>query len=511
MTRPQFCSFVLLAAGLGGCAVGPDYHPPSTPVPESFAAAASPNANPAAPNAASGAIVDAANWWHSLDDRELDSLVERAIVANPDIQIALDRLQEARTLQAAILGTALPVAGASGAKAGGTGSDVTRGRVAGPLHAADNAAGIKSITEAAGFDMGWELDLFGKYRREIEAARYDVEAAAAARNAVLTTVIADVARAYFDLRGLQMQLAVANRSVATAQKSLDYVQARYDHGLTNALDLTLARRELATLQADVAPLNSQINAAQYVIGVLLGQYPESIAGELAVPGVIPLMPPGIAPGLPLDLLRRRPDIREEERKLGAATARTGVATANLFPHIGISGGIGVQNSATPGVMTHIWSFGPSAFWTLLDFGTLDALVDLADLQTHEQLIRYKATVLRAVQDVDTSIGSYAALQDRLGNIGNALIASQDAVGFATQRYERGLTDYLNLLDAQRQEYALETKYAMAQRDAADEFVSLYKGLGGGWENYQTIPDIRQPQPAVVAMFKRLFVPANPEK
>jgi NodT family efflux transporter outer membrane factor (OMF) lipoprotein len=510
MKPARFAPLSFLAA-LAGCAVGPNYQPPKTAVPDTFIAAAAPASGTTAPATAPAAAIDAAKWWHSLGDSELDSLVERAIAANPDLQIALDHLQEARTLRAAILGTALPTAGASVTKARGTGSDLTRGRVSSPLVAADHTVGVGNITEAGGFDLAWELDLFGKYRRQLEASRYDIEAAAEARNAVLTAVIADVARAYFDLRGLQMQLAVAKRSLATAQETLDFVQARYDRGLTNALDLTLARRELATLQADVAPLNSQIGAAQYAIAVLLGVYPENLVSELAAPGVIPAMPREISSGLPVDLLRRRPDIREEERKLGAATARIGVATANLFPHLGISGAAGVENGGLPGSLTHIWSFGPSAFWSILDFGTLDALVDLADLQTHEQLVRYKATVLRAVQDVDTSIGSYSALQDRLANIGDALLASQEAVGFASQRYRRGLTDFLNVLDAQRQEYDLETKYAIAQRDAADQYVALYKGLGGGWENYQAVPDIRQPLPAVLAAFKRLMTPANTQQ
>jgi NodT family efflux transporter outer membrane factor (OMF) lipoprotein len=495
---------LLLIGALAGCAVGPNYQPPKPAVPDAFVATPDPASTVTAPAVA----VDAAHWWHSLNDPELDSLVERAIAANPDLQIALDHLQEARTLRAAILGTALPVAGAGATKARGTGSDLSRGRVDSPLVSADHTAGVGNISELGGFDLAWELDLFGKYRRQLEASRYDIEAAAEARNAVLTAVIADVARTYFDLRGLQMQLAVAKRSVAIAQQTLDFVQARYDRGLTNALDVTLARRELATLQADVAPLNSQIGAAHYAIAVLLGVFPENLAGELAAPGIIPAMPREISTGLPLDLLRRRPDIREEERRLAAATARIGVATANLFPHLGLTGAVGVENGGPPGSMTHIWSFGPSAFWNILDFGTLDALVDLADLQTHEQLVRYKATVLRAVQDVDTSIASYAALQDRLGNIGDALLASQEAVGFASQRYRRGLTDFLNVLDAQRQEYDLETKYAIAQREAADQFVGLYKGLGGGWENYQEVPDIRQPLPAVMAAFKRLLAPAN---
>lgn len=510
MNAPRLVLPLALVAAVSGCAVGPNYHTPQTAVPESFTSMPAPP-NPVAAASKPGAVIDDANWWRALDDPELDALVDRAIAANFDVQIALDHLQEARTLNAVILGTALPVVGASATKAAGTGSDLSRGRVAQPLVSADHSGGLKNINEAGGFDLSWELDLFGLYRRQLEASRFDVEAAMEARNAVLTTVIADVARAYFDLRGFQMQLAVADRSVATAQQTLDYVQARYDHGLTNALDLTLAKRELATLQADVAPLNSQISAAEYVIAVLVGQYPDAVTKELDAPSVIPQMPAGIAPGLPLDLLRRRADIREAERQLGAATARIGVATANLFPHIGVTGGIGVQNGATPNTFTHIWSFGPSAFWDVLDFGTLDALVDLADLQAHEQLLKYKFTIVRAVQDVDTSIDSYAALQDRLVNIGNALVASQEAVSFASQRYDRGLTDFLNVLDAQRQEYDLETKYAVAQKDAADEFVALYKGLGGGWENYQKVPDIRRPQPAVIAMFRRLFVPENTGK
>src|SRR5262249_39651920 len=151
------------------------------------------------------------------------------------------------------------------------------------------------------------------------------------------------------------------------------------------------------------------------------------------------------------------------------------------------------------------------YWPLLDFGTLDAQVDLADLQTHEQLVRYKRTILAAVQDVDTAISNYGAQQDRLPNLGSAFAASQLAVALANQRYERGLTDFLNVLDAERQGYELEQQYAAAQQTAAEELVALYKGLGGGWEGYQSVPPIRQPQPAIVAMFRRLFAPPDPGK
>jgi len=413
----------------------------------------------------------------------------------------------------AITGVALPEVGASAGGGRGTGSNLARGRISPPLNAASNTAGLHQINYIAGFDAAWEIDLFGRYRRAIEAARYDTEAAAAARNAVLITVVADVARAYVDMRGLQMQLAVLRQNIRSAQTALDLAQARFDRGIINELDVTLARRQLASFQSQVAPLASQVSAAQYAIAVLLGQFPEDLPKELDKPGLVPQVPEKIDPGLPLDLVRRRPDIREAEWQLAGATARIGVATANLFPRVAITAGWGGQAQAlgNPTVNQTIWSFGGLATWPLLDFGTLDALVDIADLHTHELLVNYKQTVLNAVQEVDNAISGYSAQQDRLRNLGDALAASQRAVSLATQRYDRGLTDYLNVVDAERQEYDLAAQYASAQMSAGEQFVALYKGLGGGWEEYQTIPPIRKPQPAVIAAFRRVLAPEDPLK
>jgi NodT family efflux transporter outer membrane factor (OMF) lipoprotein len=505
-------SAIGLSACLAGCAVGPDYHTPKINVPDAFIATSGTQVPKTA--VPTNPTLDIAKWWHALNDAELDALVERAIQANPSLEIALTRLQEARTLEVGITGLALPQVEASGGAARGTGSNLTRGRVSPPLNAASNTAGLHQINYLGGFDATWEIDLFGRYRRAIEAARYDAQALAAARNSVLITVVADVARAYLDMRGLQMQLAVLRQNIRTAQQSLDLVQARFDRGIINELDVTLARRQLATLQAQVAPITSQISAAQYAIAVLLGQFPENLAKELEKPGLIPQVPEQVQAGLPLDLIRRRPDIREAERELAGATARIGVATANLFPRVAITAGAGSQGQGlgvTPVVNQSIWSAGVLATWPLLDFGTLDALVDVADLRTHELLVNYKRTVLNAVQEVDSAISSYAAQQDRLRNLGDALAASQRAVSLASQRYDRGLTDYLNVVDAERQEYDLAQQYAAAQVAVADEFVALYKGLGGGWENYQSIPPIRQPQPAIVAAFRRVLAPEDPLK
>jgi NodT family efflux transporter outer membrane factor (OMF) lipoprotein len=502
----------ILAAMVSGCTVGPDYHAPQIAVPAAFVAAASVSNEGAASSSQGGKAapsVPLQSWWRSLGDPELDRLVTRAIAGNLDLKIALARLQEARTAEDVVIGTALPEGEVAGAAGRGTGSDVTRGRVPATLSSADTMAGLAQINEIIGFDAGWELDLFGKYRRELEAARYETQAAAAARNTVLVAVIGDVVRAYVDLRGLETRLAILRRNIETESHTFDVVNARYQHGLTNELDVALARRELATLQSTVAPLSARIAAAQYTIAVLLGRMPQALAKELAKPEMIPPLPDRIAPGLPLDLLRRRPDIREAERELAAATARIGVATANLFPHLVLTGAVGAQGQGLgigPNMGSFIWSAGPSAYWNVLDFGTLDALIDIADLHTRERLEIYKETVLNAVEDVDNDISGFAAEEARLRDLEGALKSSQHAVQLAQERYDRGLTDFLNVLDAERQEYGLEDQYAAAQQTAADDFAALYKALGGGWEAYQAIPPIRRPQPAIIAVFARALSP-----
>jgi NodT family efflux transporter outer membrane factor (OMF) lipoprotein len=261
------------------------------------------------------------------------------------------------------------------------------------------------------------------------------------------------------------------------------------------------------LQANVAPLEARVAASQHVIAVLLGQFPEGLAKELASPGRIPVLPAQVPPGLPIDLLRRRPDIHAAERQLAAATARIGVATADLFPRVILSGALGAQggqrsSSAIP--FTLIGAAGPSVYWPLLDFGTLDAKVDIADLQAHEFLGNYKQAILTAVQQVDDAF--YWAEQNRLRNLDRALAAARQATKLATERYNRGLTDYLNVLDAERQEFDLEDQYVVSQQNAAKQLIALYKALGGGWEPHQLIPPVKQPQPAIVAAARRLLSP-----
>jgi NodT family efflux transporter outer membrane factor (OMF) lipoprotein len=473
---------------------------PEPDLPTKFVAARAPAVEP-------NRAPDLATWWRALDDPELNSLVDRAVRSNLDILIALDRLQQARTYEVVVVGHALPEVDASGAAARGAGTDLSRGRAQQALVSADNSNGLQHINTLGGFDAAWQIDLFGKYRRAFAAARAETEAARAARDGVLTAVIADVARSYIDLRGLQVRAGILHQAAGVLRESLRLVNLRYQRGIINELDVALATRELATLESEIEPVEAQLSAAEYTLAVLLGEYPETLVQELSKPDVIPSMPPPIAPGAPITLLARRPDIRQSERELAANMERIGVATADLFPQVTLTGSIGTEGQGlgtSPSVGRHIWSFGPGAVWPVLDFGALDAQVNIADLAARASLASYRKTILDAVQQVDTSLAGLEAQQASLSELGTAMLAAERAVTVATERYDRGLTDFLNVVDAERQLYALQEQYAEAQVAAGEQFVLLYRSLGGGWENYQAVLSIRRPQPAVLAAFRRLF-------
>jgi NodT family efflux transporter outer membrane factor (OMF) lipoprotein len=457
-------------------------------------------------------VPELATWWRALNDEKLNSLVDRAVRSNLDIQIALDRLQQARAYETVVLGYALPEIDASAAAGRGTGSDLTKGRASQALRSADTSAGLTQINTIAGFDAVWELDLFGKFRREFQAVRAETDAMRAARYEVLTSVIGDVVRAYVDLRGLQVRAGILHEASDVLRESLRIVNLRYERGITNELDVALATRELATLEGQIPTLEAEVKAAQYTLAVLVGDYPENLVQELSKPAMIPSMPAPAAPGLPIDLLKRRPDIQVAERELAAATARIGVATANLFPDVTVSASIGSQGQGwgtSPNVSKHIWSFGPGAIWPLLDFGALDAAVEVADYTAQASLANYRKTILTAVEQVDSSLDAYQAQERRMEKLADAMMAGQRAVDLATERYSRGLTDFLNVVDAERQFYELQEQYAEAQVNQGEQFVQLYKSLGGGWQDYQSVPRIRTPNPAVVAAFRHLFSATGP--
>jgi NodT family efflux transporter outer membrane factor (OMF) lipoprotein len=498
---------VLGLTGLSaGCSVGPDYSLPLIGLPSMFAAKSGEKVEMTSPSAAAGLI----QWWRSLHDKELDSLVARAQSSNLDLETALTRLQAARAEIVVVANQALPEVGATAGGGVGTGSDETKGRATQALRSAETTTGLKNINQAGGLDADWELDLFGKFRREIEAATADAEALQDARDWVFVTVAADVARAYLDMRAQQRQLVILGENIAAANHNLDLAQSRFNQGLTNELDVSLAQRELASLQADVPPMAAQVDVSRHAIAVLLGEFPEDLAKELARPGPIPTLPARIPVGTPVDLLRRRPDIREAERLLAASNARIGAAIADLFPTVILTGAGGAQgglrSTGTP--ITWIGSIGPSLYMPVLDFGALDAQIEIADLQTRGLLASYKQAILTAVQQVDDAESSYRAQLERLGDLDRALLAARQAAQLAAERYDRGLTDYLNVLDAEREQFAIEALHVATRQTLADNLVALYKALGGGWPPNEVIPPLRPLQPAVIAAAKYLIAPRD---
>jgi NodT family efflux transporter outer membrane factor (OMF) lipoprotein len=519
---------ILLAAAiaLSGCEVGPNYKVPTVAVPTAFSAPVTtqPSTAPATQSATQRAV-DMASWWQSLGDPELDRLVEGAVEENFDVNIALMRLQEARASAFVVAGGIMPFVEASGAAARGSGNNSIKSRVPTPLNAGTNTTGLKEITQVVGFDAGWELDLFGRFRRQLEAAEADTQAATEARNAVLISVIGDVARAYIDFRTAQERLHIAQDNIAIAKQSLDVVQQLFGRGLTAELDVALARRQLATEQSGVAPLEEDITQAERRLEFLLGREPGTMKDELATAAELPTPPMNVITGIPADLLRRRPDIRQAERQLAAENARIGVATADLFPRVAITAGVGLQGQGlgrVPTVDSFIWSVGPTAVVPLLDFGRIDSMIMLEDLRTRELFYNYERKVIGAVEEVDDAAGRYSAEQDRLKDLREAIDASKRAVELANGRYQQGLIDFLNVLDAQRQLFALQDEYTIAQQEAVTQYVAVYKALGGGWENYQRVPQLRTPLPAVLAAIvqtvnarpnptkrKSDFIPPNP--
>ncbi len=331
--RSLACS-VVFAGALAGCAVGPEYFTPDAALPATFLA------TPAGKEPSSGgASPDLWQWWRTLRDPQLNDLIDRAMQNNLDLKIALDRLQQARLQLVVIGGQALPQV--NGGVGGGVGTGQRRNQgqgAAGADVAANNGQGLKSINQIGGLDAEWEIDIFGKIARRVEAQVYTAEALKEARDWVYVVIAADVARLYFDLRARQERLQILYRDIEAAQKVLDLAQTRLDRGLTNELDVLLARRQVETLQADVEPLKALIAANGYAIAVLVGEYPEAIARDLRRPGAVPRLPARAPVGLPVDLLRRRPDIREAERFLAAAVADIGARTADLFPSLLLTAG-----------------------------------------------------------------------------------------------------------------------------------------------------------------------------
>jgi multidrug efflux system outer membrane protein len=478
-------SAAIILATLIGCAVGPDYHPPKTKVPKDWDGQAA--VTPAEASKTTTKPAKLVGWWNVFHDPTLSSLVEMAIIANLNLKQA-----EARILQAR---AALGVAGAPlwpqlnssllYQKSQSSSATVTAG---GPAIA--TAGGVRQLFQV-GLDSSWELDIFGGTRRNIEAAGADLQAAVEDRRDVLVTLVGDVGTNYLNLRGFQEQIAIARKNLAAQRHTAAITKKRFEAGFVGALDVANANAQVATTEAQIPVLESAARAAIYSLGVLLGREPAALAKELAVAAPIPATPPQVPVGLPSELLRRRPDIRRAEAQLHAATARIGVATADLFPKFSLTGSFGFSSNDLTKLgnlaSSKFWSFGPTISWPIFAGGRIQWNIKLQDALTQEALLAYKQTVLTALQDVETALVAYAKEQEHRQALAVAVADNRRAVDLAMKLYIAGKTDFLNVLTAQLNLYTSETALVQSSTAVDTDLISLYKALGGGWEQASATP------------------------
>ncbi|MEN6309793.1 MAG: efflux transporter outer membrane subunit [Anaerohalosphaeraceae bacterium] len=452
-------SGIVLSLGLllTGCKVGPDFQSPDMATPDNWTSQA----------AVTETEPNLVQWWTRFGDEQLTSLVERAMESSLDLKQARSRIRQARASRAIASSWLWPSADVSGS--------ATRGRT---------AAGNTDNLYQTGLDAGWELDIFGGTRRDIEAAQAQIAAAEEDLRDVWVTLAAEVALNYIDLRGYQQEIEILQRNLQTQQKTADLTRQRANAGLVSALDMVTAESQVATTAAQLPPLESAVRQTIYILSVLLGSEPSALLAELDPAGTIPTAMSQPPLGVPSELLRRRPDIRRAEAQVHAATAAIGVATADLFPKFTLTGSAGFSNIHSNDLFDwdrRIWSAGPSASWSIFDAGRIRANIEIQKALEEQYLLAYQQTVLAALRDVESALTAATKEQEHRDALQRVVDANRRAVELSTQLYTEGETDFLNVLTTQRALFSAEDALVNSNRNISTNIVALYKALGGGWE------------------------------
>ena len=451
---------------LAACTVGPAHVVPSVPMETSFARGASVDAGP----------VDL-RWWQAFGDPLLDELVREAADGNHDLQIAVGHVLEARALRGSAASAQLPAVDATGFYA--------RAELSENAPQTPPGAGGEAFDEIQiGFDAAWEVDLWGRVRRSVEAADADLAAAEDRRRDVLVTLLADVAREYLELRGLQHRLAITRANVDVQEDLLDLTTSLARAGFASEVDVSLARAQLRQTESVAPTLLAGIEAGVHRLSVLTGRQPLALRARLESPEAIPPNPSLVTAGVPSELLARRPDVRAVERDLAAATARIGVATADLFPRIALSGTIAAESTDVAKLFdarSAQWGIGPSFSWPVFDGGRVRAQIAAAGARQAQALARYEQTVLRALEETETALSRLHREERRAALLDAAVTSNRDAVALAETRYASGLEPFLVVLEAQRRLFLSESELVASRTALGTDLVALYKALGGGWE------------------------------
>ncbi|MBJ9974992.1 TolC family protein [Pseudomonas sp. S75] len=453
----------LLALALAACAVGPDYHAPAT--------APARLDEPAAAKLLDRSRFES-SWWKQFDDPTLNQLVQASLQGNRDLRVAFARLKAARAIREDADNDDLPVVTSRAS------SEIGKGQVPGQTDRRVNQERYD-----LGLDMAWELDLFGRIQRRIEASQAREDAAAADLQQLQVSLIAELVDAYGQLRGAQLREKIALANLRTQEDSRRITVTLRDTGVGNELDVVRADARLAGVEASVPQLQAEQVRARNRIATLLGERPEALSVDLS-PKQLPAIAKALPVGDPGELLRRRPDIRSAERELAAATADVGVATADLFPRVSLSGFLGFtagRGSQIGASAANAWALGPSISWAAFDLGSVRARLRGAKADADGALATYEQRVLLALEESSNAFSDYAKRQQRLLSLMRQSEASGKAADLASIRYREGSVDYLVLLDAEREKLAAEDAQAQGEVDLYRGIVSIYKALGGGWQ------------------------------
>jgi multidrug efflux system outer membrane protein len=469
---------ILVTTFTGCAAVGPYYKRPDVPVYEDWHTRLDGKANPET----------LAEWWTTFNDAKLTHLIERAVKANLDLKKARAQVREARARRGIAEAGFLPSLNGSGSATW--------------THTTGN--GNASVTGATGsqlysasLDASWELDIFGGVRRSVEAAQGDLQASDENLRNVLVSLLSEVALNYFDVRTYQDRLNVAESNLQSQTETLELTQWRYQAGLTDELAVQQARYNVENTHSQIPVLRTGLDAAMNRIAVLLGNQPGAVHAELDQAEPVPEPPLQVAVGIPADLLRRRPDVRQAERELAAQTARIGVATADLYPKLTLGGSIGLEAFSLTNLSSGAMSLsgGPSITWAIFKGGAIRQNIELQSALQEEALVHYESVILSALEEVENALRAYVETQERKKSLSDATQAAQKAAELAQQKYQAGLTDFTSVLDAQRSLLSLQEQLTISNGNVSANLVRVYKALGGGWTSLSGSPETNKSWPA----------------
>ncbi|MBE7217167.1 MAG: efflux transporter outer membrane subunit [Caulobacteraceae bacterium] len=473
------------AAVLTGCTVGPDFHGPPPQAP-----AARFGAEPAdTPSRTTGGAIDEA-WWSSFGDPELSSLVERLARQNLDLKAAAERIVQARAARRIARAEGLPQVSGQ--------AKYTRERESAngfaSLEVPAPGAPLEFDLDDTSLQASWELDLFGRVRRAVEAADAGVQAQVQARRDLALTAVADLAQTYLQLRSIQAREAVVQRNLAAADVRRRLTRDRLRNGVATLSDIAQADAQAAAIGEDLPSLHQQDSQLINALGVLLALPPRALEAELRPPpgqppAAQPGQPPRVPVGLPSELLRRRPDIRQAEANLHAATAETGVAVADFYPDVTLTGSYGNESLSTNHLFDYasrMFMAGPTVSLPIFQGGQLRGQLQLRRAQQREAALAYRRTVLQAWREVDDALTAYSDTQHRYGEIQHVRDEDRTALRVAEQRYVQGVENFIDVTAAQAAVFRDEDQLAQAQADISAALVRLYRALGGGWRSVEAV-------------------------